>query len=134
LACLPFCLHNPDGLYTLRAILYSVEPVAGGREHMAEDKQNEAPKIDVAYVAHLARLYLDESEIETFQGQMEQIVDYVKQIEGLDVADVEPTSHAVAVTNVFRDDRSRPGIDRDRVLANAPQEANDQFVVPKIVE
>jgi aspartyl-tRNA(Asn)/glutamyl-tRNA(Gln) amidotransferase subunit C len=101
---------------------------------MVDHKEHEASKIDVAYVAHLARLYLDDSERETFQGQLEQIVDYVKQIDELDVGDVEPTSHAVTVTNVLREDKPRPGIDRDHVLSNAPQEADDQFIVPKIVE
>ncbi len=101
---------------------------------MDETDQKNAAKIDVAYVAHLARLYLDESEIETLQPQMEQIVELVKKIDELDVAGVEPTSHAVAVTNVLREDRSRSGIDRDLVLQNAPLEADDQFAVPKILE
>ena len=90
--------------------------------------------LDVAYVANLARLYLDADEIATFQPQMEHIVGYVRQIDGLDVEDVEPTSHAVEVTNVLREDVARPGLDRDRVLANAPSEVNGLFSVPKIVE
>jgi len=101
---------------------------------MHEPNQDNAAKIDVAYVAHLARMYLDESEIETFQSQMEQIVDLVKQIDELDVTGVEPTSHAVAVTNVLREDKARDGVDRDLVLQNAPLEDNDHFIVPKIVE
>ncbi len=101
---------------------------------MHELNQEDTAGIDVAYVAHLARLYLDESEIETLQPQMEQIIELVKKIDELDVAGVEPTSHAVAVTNVLREDKSRRGIDRDLVLQNAPLEADDQFAVPKIVE
>ena len=101
---------------------------------MHEANQENAAKIDVAYVAHLTRMYLDETEIETFQSQMEQIVELVKKIDELDVTGVEPTSHAVAVTNVLREDKARPGIDRDLVLQNAPLEDNDHFVVPKIVE
>lgn len=101
---------------------------------MNEAKQQEAAGIDVSYVAHLARLYLTDAEIETFQGQMEQIVHFVRKIDELDVGDVEPTSHAVAVSNVFRDDEPREGLDRERVLANAPEETNAHFVVPKIIE
>lgn len=101
---------------------------------MQDDKQGGAEGLDVAYVANLARLHLTDQEIATFQTQMEQIVGYVKQIDVLDVSGVEPTSHAVAVTNVFREDCSRPGLDRDRVLANAPSEANGLFAVPKIIE
>ncbi len=101
---------------------------------MQETNQENVAKIDVAYVAHLARLHLDDQEIETLQPQMEQIVELVKKIDELDVTGVEPTSHAVAVTNVLREDTSREGIDRELVLQNAPLEDNDHFVVPKIVE
>jgi len=101
---------------------------------MHETIESEAKRLDVGYVAHLARLYLTDEEIDHFQPQMEQIVSYVDQINALDVSGVEPTSHAVAVTNVLREDKSRPGLDHDRVMANAPKEANGLFVVPKIVE
>ena len=97
------------------------------------DPKNVA-KIDVAYVAHLARLHLDADEIKSLQPQMEAIVDLIKKIDELDVSDVEPSSHASAVTNVFREDKARDGIDRDRILANAPLEVDGQFAVPKILE
>jgi aspartyl-tRNA(Asn)/glutamyl-tRNA(Gln) amidotransferase subunit C len=103
---------------------------------MAVDDTNpkDMAKIDVAYVAHLARLHLDEEEIQSLQPQMEAIVDLIKKIDELDVSAVEPTSHASPVTNVFRKDTARDGIERDRILANAPLEVDDQFAVPKIVE
>ena len=66
--------------------------------------QNDLEKIDVRYVANLARLYLDDSEVETFQGQMEGIVQYVKQIGELDLSGIEPTSHARPVQNVLREE------------------------------
>lgn len=91
-------------------------------------------KIDVRYIAHLARIKLSEAEIETFQGQLEQIVAYVEKIGRLDVSGIEPTSHAHTVANVFREDVVRQGADRDRFLANAPDRIEDQFKVPKIVE
>lgn len=101
---------------------------------MQQDEQKQAQALDVRYVAHLARLHLTDEEVETFQPQMEQIVGYVQQIDELDVDGVEPTSHAVAVTNVLRKDISRPGLDHERVMANAPSEKNGLFAVPKIVE
>jgi aspartyl-tRNA(Asn)/glutamyl-tRNA(Gln) amidotransferase subunit C len=101
---------------------------------MQQNQQSRGKELDVAYVANLARLYLTDEEIATFQPQMEHIVGYVRQIDALDVSGVEPTSHAVAVVNVLREDKSRPGLDHERVMANAPDEANDLFAVPKIVE
>ncbi len=99
-----------------------------------ENSRSEAARLDVGYVAHLARLHLTPAEIALFQPQMEHIVGYVDQINALDVSGVEPTSHAVTVTNVLREDLPRPGLSHDQVMANAPSEANGLFAVPKIVE
>ena len=67
-------------------------------------------------------------------GELEQVVAYVRQIDELDLDDVEPMSHAVDVKNVFREDEVRPSLDHETVMANAPAEVNDQFKVPKIME
>ena len=93
-----------------------------------------ADAIDVAYVANLARLRLSTDEIETFQRQLNSIVDHFKAIREVDVDAVDPMAHAVQVHNVFRADEVRPGLDRDLVLANALIHLDDQFSVPKIVE
>ena len=90
-------------------------------------------KIDVPYVAQLARLTLTEEEVQVFQGQLEQIVDYVKAIQQVDVSGVEPMAHATRVQNVFRKDEERKGLDRDVVLKNAPAHDGEQFLVPKII-
>ncbi len=90
-------------------------------------------KIDVPYVAHLARLALTDEEVRMFQGQLEQIVDYVKVIQQVDVSGVEPMAHAVRVQNIFRKDEERKSLDRDVVLANAPAHDGEQFLVPKII-
>jgi aspartyl-tRNA(Asn)/glutamyl-tRNA(Gln) amidotransferase subunit C len=91
-------------------------------------------KIDVRYVANLARIQLSEEEVATFQGQLEQVVGYVEQLAELDVSGIEPTSHAHPVMNVFRRDAIKDSLDRDDVLANAPDQIDEQFKVPKIVE
>ena len=101
---------------------------------MASPANVSTDKVDVAYVAHLARLYLSDEEIKTFQGQMDHIVKYVDKIRELDLANVEPTSHAVAVRNVFREDVVKPGLDVEQAMANAPAQVSNQFQVPKIVE
>ena len=91
-------------------------------------------KIDVTYVANLARVHLTDEETKTFQGQMEQIVEYVKKIGELDLTGIEPTSHTHPVFNVYRADDEKPGLDRDSVLKNSPASNEGQFIVPKIVE
>lgn len=91
-------------------------------------------KIDVAYVARLARLYLTDEECAEFQGQLEQIVGYVRKIGDLDLGGIEPTSHAHLVQNVFRSDDARPGLDHDGVMENAPACSDGQFSVPRIIE
>lgn len=91
-------------------------------------------KIDVAYVANLARLELSESETREYQAQLDQIVGYVRKMSDLDLSEVEPTSHAVRLHNVFRADKPGPGLDQKTALANAPARIDDQFKVPRIVE
>jgi aspartyl-tRNA(Asn)/glutamyl-tRNA(Gln) amidotransferase subunit C len=101
---------------------------------MPDSQAGGVNRIDVAYVAHLARLYLTKAELDTFQGQLDHVVEYVRKISELDLKGIEPTSHAVSVQNVFREDRVIPGLPREEVLSNAPAKASDQFQVPKIVE
>jgi len=103
-------------------------------EHMTEGERAAAGGIDVAYVAHLARLHLTDEELHTFQGQLGDIVDYVRQLGELDLDGIEPTSHAQPVYNVFRPDEVREGLDRDAVMDNAPASRAGQFSVPRIVE
>ena len=91
-------------------------------------------QIDVRYVAHLARLHLTDEEVARFQGQLEQVLGYVKDLSKLNVEGVEPTAHAIPMNNVFRKDETKPCLDREKVLSNAPFERHGQFVVPKIVE
>lgn len=97
------------------------------------DKNEMAKKIDVEYVAQLARLCLSEDEKKLFQRQLDEIVGYVNDIARVDVSGVQPMSHSTASQNVFRNDEPRPGLDREAVLKNAPAHDGQQFLVPKIV-
>lgn len=101
---------------------------------MGENSRTVANQMDVRYVANLARLRLTDAEAEEFQGQLARIVDYFNELRGLDLDKVEPMAHTTVIQNVFREDVCRPGLAHDIVMANAPQESLDLFVVPKIVE
>ena len=91
-------------------------------------------KDEVLYVADLARLNLDEADIEKFAGQIGEILDYVDQLNEVDTVNVKPTSHAISLTNAFREDELQEHLERERVLANAPEKEDGNFVVPKIIE
>jgi len=91
-------------------------------------------KMDIEKVAKLARLELSEEEKETFGSQLEQVLGYMEQLNRLDTTGVEPTSHAIPVNNVFREDEVRPSFSQEEVLAIAPDEEIGHFKVPKIIE
>jgi aspartyl-tRNA(Asn)/glutamyl-tRNA(Gln) amidotransferase subunit C len=88
---------------------------------------------DVAHVAALARLSLSDEELEMFTGQLARVIDHARDVASLDVAGVPPTAHPMPVRNVLRDDEPCPGLDRDEVLAAAPDVEDGRFKVPRIV-
>jgi len=88
---------------------------------------------EVRYVADLARLDLDESAVEKFAGQIDEILAYIDKLNEVDTEGVDPTSHAIFLTNAFREDEPAAHLQRDRALANAPQQEEGCFVVPKII-
>ena len=85
---------------------------------------------EVLHVARLARLELTEEEVERFAGQLSAILDAVSKVSELDLSDVPPTSHPLAVVNVFRPDEPRASLPLDDVFANAPERDADYFRVP----
>ncbi len=91
-------------------------------------------KIDVAYVAELARLELTDEEKNVFQPQLESIVGYVDKISSVDVEGVEPMMHGRPLVNAFREDVVRPSLPVEVALGNAPKRVGDEFLLPKIVE
>jgi len=90
-------------------------------------------KEEVLHVADLARLELDEESIDTFVGQLGTILEYVDTLNHVDTKDVKPTSHAIFLTNAFRADEPAGHLERDKALANAPEEEAGSFLVPKVV-
>lgn len=88
---------------------------------------------DVAHLARLARLALNDEELDFFAGQLSAVLDAVAQVGKADVADVPPMTHAVPLTNVARPDVVTPSLPRDVVLAEAPAAEDDRFRVPQIL-
>lgn len=88
----------------------------------------------VAHVAMLARISLSEDEVTRLAGQLDQIVDWVGQVNEVAAADVPPMSHPLPLTNVTRPDVVRPGLDAEDALAGAPAAAEQRFEVPRILD
>lgn len=88
----------------------------------------------VSDIAHLARIDLTDAETALFQGQLDQILHYVEQLNELDVGNVEPTAHAIPVYNVLRKDEVGQSLDHAAVMANAPASTGGQIRVPKIID
>jgi aspartyl-tRNA(Asn)/glutamyl-tRNA(Gln) amidotransferase subunit C len=84
----------------------------------------------VLHVARLARLRLSDEEVERMATELSGILEHVEHIAELDLDGVEPTSHVIALENVFRPDEPRPSWDRDEVLESAPDPAAGAFRVP----
>ena len=90
-------------------------------------------KAEVLHVAQLARLDIDDADIDRFADQIGTILDYVDKLKQVDTTGVAATSHATAMTNAFRDDVEREHLEQDKALANAPEKDDGAFVVPKII-
>lgn len=88
---------------------------------------------EVRHVAHLARLQLTEEQLRQMTGQLDTILSYVDKLSELDTEGVEPTTHALAASNAFREDRVAPSIPRQEALANAPQHNDESFIVPRVI-
>jgi aspartyl-tRNA(Asn)/glutamyl-tRNA(Gln) amidotransferase subunit C len=91
-------------------------------------------KKEVEYVAHLARLEIDEAQKDKFTSQLNDILLYIDKLNELDTKGVEPMTHAIAVTNAFREDIVIDSIGTEKSLANAPDARGEFFRVPKVIE
>lgn len=95
----------------------------------------EITREEVAHLARLARLALDDSELDGLAAQLDVILAAVAQIsQASDAADVPPTTHAVPVENVTRPDVVTPSLPREDVLAGAPAAEDGRFRVPRILD
>lgn len=85
---------------------------------------------EVLYVARLARLRLSEDEAERMAGELAKILGYIEQMEELDLAGVDPTSHVVELQNVLREDFPGECLSAEAALAQAPEQRDGGFGVP----
>ena len=93
-----------------------------------------ATDLDVGYVAKLARLNLNDEETQLFQKQLGDVLKYAEKLREVDVSHVEAAAHGVPMFNVFREDEPCDWFTAEEALSNAPQKANQLFIVTKVVE
>ncbi len=87
---------------------------------------------EVEHVARLARLRFEEQEIALLQQELSSIIDYINQLQELDLTGVPATAHAVNVVNIFRLDEPRACLTQEEALANAPATERGHFLVPRM--
>jgi aspartyl-tRNA(Asn)/glutamyl-tRNA(Gln) amidotransferase subunit C len=88
---------------------------------------------DVEHIARLAKLEFTEAEKEKFTHQINQILEYMKQLNRIDTSNVEPLSHVIELSNVFRNDEVISSISTEEALKNAPAKTEEFFKVPKVI-
>ena len=88
---------------------------------------------EVEKVSLLGRLLLSQDELDKMTTQLGEILQYVDLLSEVDTEKVAPMAHALDVSDVFRDDRIRPGLDRDEALANAPNRDDECYRVPAVL-
>lgn len=87
----------------------------------------------VRQVAQLARLSPASGDLEKLAGQLASILDYMEKLNQVDTTGVQATSHAVGLANAFREDRVHEHLPREQALANAPQQDDGSFIVPRVI-
>ena len=88
----------------------------------------------VRRIARLARIKVTDGEVKALESELSGILDWVKQLDEVDVANVEPMTRVMPMTLRKREDKVSDGDIPDQILANAPEREGDFFVVPKVVE
>jgi aspartyl-tRNA(Asn)/glutamyl-tRNA(Gln) amidotransferase subunit C len=91
-------------------------------------------RADVAHLASLARISMTEDELDAMAGQLDVILGAVGRVQEVAAADIPPTSHAVPITNVYREDTLVPSLASDDALSGAPMAEDQRFRVPRILD
>jgi aspartyl-tRNA(Asn)/glutamyl-tRNA(Gln) amidotransferase subunit C len=91
-------------------------------------------EIDIVHVARLARLALSDEELEAYKTQLGAILDHAAKVQSLEGDPAVEASHPLRFENIFREDEVRPSLDREEVLAEAPESRDGYFVVPPALE
>jgi len=85
-------------------------------------------------VAHLARIDLTSNELEKLSRQLQDILSFIDKLSEVDIKEIKPTSHILALNNVLRQDTSKTSLTLEQALANAPRKEGSSFAVPKVIE
>jgi aspartyl-tRNA(Asn)/glutamyl-tRNA(Gln) amidotransferase subunit C len=109
-------------------VLPADRQVAARETFMAIDKET------VKYAANLARIELQQKELEKLSGQLHSILDFIDKLKKADIKNISPTSHILPLNNVLRDDELRKSLPLEKTLKNSPQREGNFFSVPKIIE
>ena len=89
---------------------------------------------EVRHVALLTRIRLTEQEVELYRSQMDDILEHFQMLQELDTNQVPPTSHSLPLDTVMREDETKPCLDKEDVLSNAPRREGDYFRVKAVLE
>ena len=89
---------------------------------------------DIKTIASLSRLKIRDDEKDDVLFQLNKILTYVENLQALDTTNVEPTTYALPMQNVFREDKVKPSLDRELALSNAPLKEDGYFKVPRVLE
>ncbi len=88
---------------------------------------------EVEHVAQLARLNLEEKELEKMTKQLDDILSYVAKLEELDTENISPTTHAFSISNAFREDEIKNSLSQKEALSNCADQNEEAFIVPRII-
>ena len=97
-------------------------------------KQKKVTREEVLRIANLSKLHLDEEQIINFTKDINQILNYMELLDEVDINHVEPLSHVLDQSNIFREDTVNDSLETEQILKNAPQSSGKHFVVPKVIE
>lgn len=89
---------------------------------------------NLKHIAHLARLEFRDEELKLFESQVAGILNFIEELKEVDVSSVEPTSHPLMISNVFRADVPKPSIAIENFLKHSPRSRGKYFEVPKVIE
>lgn len=89
---------------------------------------------EVKRIALLARLGINEDEVEKFRGQLSNILENFEILQEVDTSDIQPTSQVTGLRNIMKDDEVIPSLNQREILANAPQEDDGFFKIRAVLE
>ena len=97
-------------------------------------KKTPVNRYEILKIASLAKLHLSDEEVSLYTDQINEILEYMNQLDELDTEDIEPLSHVLDQINMTRKDEQTPSLTREESLKNAPKSDDDYFIVPNVID